>query len=59
MKQDGETKEAADDVNNPCQFSLKNFKVLYIINSENCFYRRLALRRAAEVTIFHYLASFI
>jgi len=28
-------------LNNP-----KNFKILYVINSENCFYRKLALTRA-------------
>lgn len=40
------------DDNTQCQFSLKNFKILYIVNSENCFYRRLALRRAKEVIVF-------
>ncbi len=42
-----------DDVvyedNTQCHFNLKNFKILYIINSENCFYRRFALRRAITV----------
>ena len=41
--------------NTACQFNLKNYKILYIINSENCFYRRLALRRAAKVTKHSYL----
>ena len=51
MKHDDEddSKDAASEDNAHCQLSLKNFKVLYIINSENCFYRRLALRRAAQV----------
>lgn len=49
VKQEADSKEDSSDDNAQCQFSLKNFKVLYIINSENCFYRRLALRRAAEV----------
>ena len=35
-----------------CQFNPSNFKILYVINSENCFYRRLALTRAKKVT-FH------
>lgn len=29
-----------------CKFNPRNFKILYVINSENCFYRRLALTRA-------------
>ena len=41
--------EVVFEDNTQCQFNLKNYKILYIVNSENCFYRRLALRRAAEV----------
>merc|ERR1712020_762303 len=29
-----------------CKFNPRNFKILYVINSENCFYRKLALTRA-------------
>lgn len=29
-----------------CKFNPDNFKILYVINSENCFYRRMALTRA-------------
>ena len=36
--------------NSQCQFNPKDFKVLYVIKSENCFYRRLALRRAKKVS---------
>ncbi|XP_040564343.1 paired amphipathic helix protein Sin3a isoform X2 [Lepeophtheirus salmonis] len=34
--------------NMQCNFNPRSFKVLYVIKSENCFYRRLALRRAKE-----------
>ena len=33
-----------------CKFNPRNFKILYVINSENCFYRRLALTRAKNVS---------
>lgn len=29
-----------------CKFNPRNFKILYVIDSENCFYRKLALTRA-------------
>jgi len=32
--------------NTQVTFNPKNFKILYVINSENCFYRKLALTRA-------------
>jgi len=32
--------------NTQITFNPKNFKILYVINSENCFYRKLALTRA-------------
>ena len=35
--------------NSQCQFNPKDFKILYVIHNENCFYRRLALRRAKKV----------
>ena len=34
-----------------CKFNPRNFKILYVINSENCFYRRLALTRAKNVSL--------
>ena len=37
-----------------CKFNPRNFKILYVINSENCFYRRLALTRAKNVSSFWY-----
>ena len=33
-----------------CKFNPRNFKILYVINSENCFYRKLALTRAKNVS---------
>ncbi len=33
-----------------CQFNPKNLKMLYVIQSENCFYRNGALRRAKDVS---------
>ena len=41
-----------------CKFNPRNFKILYVINSENCFYRRLALTRAKNVSSFwqHFLS---
>jgi hypothetical protein len=44
-----ESKDVVYEDNTQCQFNLKNYKILYILNSENCFYRRQALKRAAEV----------
>jgi hypothetical protein len=38
------------DDNSQCQFNPRTFKILYVIKSENCFYRRLCLRRAKEVS---------
>ncbi len=38
------------DDNLQCKFNPRNFKILYVINSENCFYRRLALTRAKNVS---------
>jgi hypothetical protein len=35
--------------NTQCQFNPRTLKILYVINSENCFYRRQALNRAKEV----------
>jgi hypothetical protein len=49
VKAEDESKDVVYEDNTQCQFNLKNLKIVYIINSENCFYRRLALRRAAEV----------
>ena len=36
--------------NTQITFNPKNFKILYVINSENCFYRKLALTRAKHVS---------
>ncbi len=36
--------------NTQVTFNPKNFKILYVINSENCFYRKLALTRAKHVS---------
>ena len=36
--------------NTQVTFNPKNFKILYVINSENCFYRKLALTRAKKVS---------
>ena len=37
--------------NTQVTFNPKNFKILYVINSENCFYRKLALTRAKNVSM--------
>ena len=37
--------------NTQCNFNPRNFKMLYVINSEKIFYRKLALRRAKEVRL--------
>lgn len=34
-----------------CKFNPRNFKILYVINSENCFYRKMALTRAKNVSL--------
>lgn len=34
-----------------CKFNPRNYKILYVINSENCFYRKLALTRAKNVSL--------
>lgn len=41
-----------------CKFNPRNFKILYVINSENCFYRRLALTRAKNVRFTDFLSMF-
>jgi len=35
-----------EDGNLQCNFNPNNFKILYVINSENCFYRKFAFTRA-------------
>lgn len=37
-----------------CKFNPRNFKILYVIDSENCFYRKLALTRAKNVSPYLY-----
>lgn len=37
--------------NTQCQFKPGSMKMLYVIPSENCFYRKGALARAKEVSL--------
>ncbi len=39
--------------NSQCQFDPSTFKILYVINSENTFYRRMALNRAKLVSFYY------
>ena len=36
--------------NTECKFNVNSFKMVYVVNSESYLYKRLALRRAKEVS---------
>lgn len=53
-KQDSELKLGRDvDIidNTECKFNVNSFKLVYVINSESFLYKRMALKRAKEVSI--------
>ncbi len=47
------TKKIGDDMdimdNTECKFNVNSFKLVYVVNSENYLYKRMALRRAQQV----------
>ena len=40
--------------NTECKFNVNSFKLVYVVNSESYLYKRMALKRAKEVSRFRY-----
>ena len=43
-----------NDEKTQCRFDPSSLKILYVINSENCFYRKKALQRAKSVRLINF-----
>ena len=54
--EDEVTKKVTDDMdimdNTECKFNVNSFKMVYVVNSESYLYKRMALNRAKEVSIY-------
>lgn len=37
--------------NTECKFKMNSIKIMYVVNSETCLYKRLALQRAKQVSV--------